>query len=579
MSIKTATRIDSLTALRFFAAALIVVFHAQGHFACLDHIGERIVFSQGITFFFVLSGFILTLVYPSFDNGKQITEYLVKRLARLWPLHISVFLMRFLMFPKVLLTFPGAAPKVVVLLCNIFLLHGWIPLFQFFFSYNAPSWTISTEFFFYLCLPFILPLFTRAKWLPALLAFGITLGSIILCNSVGLDEYSEQGLSMRGLLYINPLPRLFEFVIGMTTAICFRDYVSKLKINKVICSIVELSAVAFTLLLMWNTKPIAQFFGSLPAVGRAGIFWLEYSGVPLFAFSLLILALARRGGVVSWILSVPILVLLGDISYAIYLCHHPLLVYHGLYLSQYRSLTAVAVFVTVLLLLSHMLYTLVETPFRKFAVKTTQRFLDPDRAKPEEVPNSFATKQRFSFRPLGSGKTMLIASELAVLIGLVWISHPIPTSISDVKAQFFMHNDNQIQKPIPVGESLTCLGINTLDSEEPGIQIIWKATKETTLKNYVSLQLLNEYSVPIYQQVTVMAPREASVKQGEVFIQTIELPEFKLRNAKKFGLIVSKPNQEQLTFDGGKTDSDGKRLVVDLGTKISSQDKHHVEMY
>ncbi len=595
MSTKTVTRIDALTSLRFFAAALIVVFHAQGHFACLDNIGDRIVFSQGITFFFVLSGFILTLVYPHFDNGKQVAEYLVKRVARLWPLHISVFLMRLMMFPKVLLTFPGAAPKMVVLLSNIFMLHGWIPFFQFFFSYNAPSWTISTEFFFYLCLPFLLPLFSRAKWVPALLTFGITLGCIVLCNCIGLDEYSEQGLSMRGILYINPLPRLFEFVIGMTTAICFRDYVSNWKINKTMSSLIELSAVAFTLALMWNTKPIAQLIGSIQPVGRAGIFWLEYSGVPLFAFSLLILALARRGGVVSWVLSAPLLVLLGDISYAIYLCHHPLLVYHGLYLSQYRSLSAMAVFLTILLLLSHLLYKMVETPFRKLAVKTTQRILYPKRATPsatslplawfknaltkgsgETGPQSQGFKRVFKGPPTSvSRKNIMLATELAAFIALIWTAHPIPGGISSEKAQAILKTDNQLEKPVPVGLSLTCLGINrSLDSKEPGVQIVWKATRDTTLKDFVSIQLINEYGAPLYQQVTVMAPGAASVRSGEIFVETIELPERQLNSAKKLGIVISKPNQEQLTFDGGKTDSDGKRLLIDLGTRISAQEHH-----
>ncbi|MBX9696067.1 MAG: OpgC domain-containing protein, partial [Cyanobacteria bacterium] len=120
-------RIDALTTFRFFAAALIVVEHAQGSFALLDDLPGNIVWSQGITFFFVLSGFILTFVYPQLDSVRETVEFLAKRVARIWPLHVSVFFLRALVMPSVLLTFPGAAPKVLVLLANLAMVHAWIP--------------------------------------------------------------------------------------------------------------------------------------------------------------------------------------------------------------------------------------------------------------------------------------------------------------------------------------------------------------------------------------------------------------------------------------------------------------------
>jgi len=62
---KTHSKLDQLTALRFFAALMIVVHHLVGVFGIKD-IGVN--WGQGVSFFFVLSGFILTYVYPSLES-------------------------------------------------------------------------------------------------------------------------------------------------------------------------------------------------------------------------------------------------------------------------------------------------------------------------------------------------------------------------------------------------------------------------------------------------------------------------------------------------------------------------------
>src|SRR5262249_34775305 len=105
------TKINPLTSVRFLAAAAVVVSHARPHFACLDNVPDRLVFGQCVSFFFVLAGFILTLVYPAFASGKELSAFLVKRVARLWPLHISVTLLRCLILRRELWTYPGPAPE------------------------------------------------------------------------------------------------------------------------------------------------------------------------------------------------------------------------------------------------------------------------------------------------------------------------------------------------------------------------------------------------------------------------------------------------------------------------------------
>src|SRR5271156_303732 len=74
---KCESRIDALTSLRFIAAAMIVVTHSVTIFS-MDPTGNiaKLPLSQGVSFFFVLSGFILTYVYKRLDGWKATLRFL-----------------------------------------------------------------------------------------------------------------------------------------------------------------------------------------------------------------------------------------------------------------------------------------------------------------------------------------------------------------------------------------------------------------------------------------------------------------------------------------------------------------------
>src|SRR6266446_3820239 len=142
-------QIKCLTSLRFFAAAMIVVFHSVNAFRIWDNTKIPYPLAQGVSFFFVLSGFILTYVYPSLKGGHGIRDFYVARIARIWPAHFVAFLLLLLLIPSGGWVWKGEHLWEIGI-TNLSLVHAWIPVASYYFSFNSVSWSISTEAFFYL---------------------------------------------------------------------------------------------------------------------------------------------------------------------------------------------------------------------------------------------------------------------------------------------------------------------------------------------------------------------------------------------------------------------------------------------
>ena len=82
MSSTPAVELKSLTSLRFFAALMIAAVHLQEKFVVPWHEISDKSLRQGIAFFFVLSGFILTHVYID-QSGLTLSRFLALR-SILW---------------------------------------------------------------------------------------------------------------------------------------------------------------------------------------------------------------------------------------------------------------------------------------------------------------------------------------------------------------------------------------------------------------------------------------------------------------------------------------------------------------
>lgn len=143
-----------------------------------------------VDLFFVLSGIVMALSYVESDFGRfSLRDFMVRRLARVYPLHIFMLLaflvFRFLRIGLVMVGVVVAAPAAFEVNnaysfgLNVLLLHsmGFID----YLSWNAPSWSISVEFYTYLVFGLILLLAQRMRsllWFYSLCG-ALAVGSLV----------------------------------------------------------------------------------------------------------------------------------------------------------------------------------------------------------------------------------------------------------------------------------------------------------------------------------------------------------------------------------------------------------------
>lgn len=116
---------------------------------------SKLALDQAVSCFFVLSGFILSYAYPKIEGLKSTLQFFVARIGRICPTHIMASLLS-IVFLHANFWQPEGNAFPWITLANFSMVHGWILEQPSYFSFNPPSWSISTEFFFYLCFPFLL---------------------------------------------------------------------------------------------------------------------------------------------------------------------------------------------------------------------------------------------------------------------------------------------------------------------------------------------------------------------------------------------------------------------------------------
>jgi peptidoglycan/LPS O-acetylase OafA/YrhL len=357
--------LPALTTLRFVAAAMIVVYHTYLPFGIGRRLAETVMLQQGVCFFFVLSGFILAHVYPRLD-ASEVRPFLVARFARLWPLHLVTFLAVLVLLPSARDT-AGTNPWLVAI-ANLALVQAWSARREINFSFNGPSWSISTEVAFYAVFPLLIRDFARTwPW---------KLAAALVC-AAAIVAYTNQRATAEiyVLVYMHPLARVFEFVLGMTLALVWRRLRPHVTAGVALGTLLELGSLVLAGWVMIHCLAWAR--AARPLVGEGGALWLVNAGFPCLVFGVLIVAMALGRGLVSRALATPPLVVLGEVSYAVYLVHHILVRLYELHRAALAGIPApiaYGCFWALVLVLACFSWTYVERPARRWLLARSVRW-------------------------------------------------------------------------------------------------------------------------------------------------------------------------------------------------------------
>lgn len=352
-------RLEQLTFTRYLAALTVVFFHFGQTAYPATNAWLNPVITAGpiaVSYFFVLSGFIMAVAYyaparknPDFTFNQW--KYWLARFARIYP----VYLVALVLMIGANLKTDGSDPATVFL--SLSMLQAWIPGYAM--TLNSPGWSISVEMFFYLSFP-VLMLIIRQDKLRYLLMTGILLwvGTQLLQFSLHNAEGYVPRTPLHEFIFYHPLMHINTFVIGFVTGVYFcNGHLDRLR-NRWNGLLILLTVIAIVLLLAYEYK----FDATLG-------FDIDYNnGLIAPLFLLLVILLASNEGITQKVLSLPVLLLLGEASYSLYILQRPV---YGIYdrtLGQWLAMDVnmhFYLFVILLTLLSVASFKYFETPLRR----------------------------------------------------------------------------------------------------------------------------------------------------------------------------------------------------------------------
>ncbi len=359
-------KIDALTSLRFFAVAMIVLHHSVGHFGIVREMVHPFALDHAVSFFFILSGFVLTYVYGDLRGWAACRRFFIARFARLYP----GYLVTWLFFLLVILPPNGffANPHYLsITWANLFLIQSWVPIADYFTSLNPPTWCVSVEFFFYLIFPLLICKWRQNWWVKSLIALIILFLMVEWTGYLQLPpvRLTQTRPCIEGMVYINPLARTFEFLLGMGVCTLWLKNNLVGKHGVVSATVIEIAVLSLTVFSIYYT-PYLLYYHLKNLVGPIWETWL-YHTISAPAIAILIFFMASQKGLLTKILNWRFLVILGEMSYAVFLSHYILIYLYNMYIESRlpaQRMVDYPIFWILLLVVSYLFWCYVEEPAR-----------------------------------------------------------------------------------------------------------------------------------------------------------------------------------------------------------------------
>lgn len=331
--------------LRAFAVLSVILFHAnfpifKGGFI-------------GVDVFFVISGYLITTIIIKEINNKTFSfiGFYERRARRILPvlffiLLISTIMAWLILLPRDMREFSQSLAATSSFLSNVFF---WLKSGYFDTSTELKpllhTWSLSVEEQYYIFFPILLVLiFKYNKNKLVMIVTSCLLLSLIFSQwSITNDKNAAFYLifSRSWELLIGSLLSIFYIRID-TYVSCYNKYIVQ------IMGIASFSLLVFSILFFDKKTPFPGLYALFPTFSTVGV-----------------IIFSKKKTILYNILSYPLIVSMGLISYSAYLWHQPILAY-ARYISI-DELSSVLKFLLIFLtfLLSYFSWKYIENPFRK----------------------------------------------------------------------------------------------------------------------------------------------------------------------------------------------------------------------
>jgi len=300
---------STLPFFRFLAAGIVVFFHFGQKIEWYSQVPD--VFKAGslmVTFFFVLSGFLLYLGYS--QKSFSLRQYILKRVVKILPLYYLAFVISV----GVLCSYSTLTASEFFR--NLFCLQSWQP---YPLTVNFTSWFVSVLMFFYAVFPLLLFFLKKIRpkgWvvlLAALVLWSMTQWfTVKILNSgvsIGNFYWSDT------LLYYFPPFHFCSFLLGVCGAYCLVAWDLQVRRGGIL-------SVLTTCVLLTVVAMMVQFQPALNKLAGSRLPFSVSFYAPLMLLLLWHLTLSQNP--LLEILAWPKLNILGDVSYALFILQAPL---------------------------------------------------------------------------------------------------------------------------------------------------------------------------------------------------------------------------------------------------------------
>lgn len=351
-------RIEYLDSIRGIAAMMVVIYHFIGwkwpdytsyHVASMIFNG-----ADAVSFFFVLSGFVLSYKYLHDDRSMQTLNYLYKRVLRLYPAYIVTVIFNYLYWNRaLLLDFQVATVLQDMFIDNSQKLWQELVMVKLNHKFYIPGWTLAVEMVFSLLMPILIWIARKnIKLIWLLIPFTLVVGG--------------HHLSMFTM----------HFALGILLAYYY-PYIKKYNYrnSKWFNWRYVIATVVFILFSIRHIRRIFPFGDDYDRVAKMiHLDMFHYTGI---GSALILLWIINQPKIQKKLTSKAFL-FIGKISYSIYLCHWLAVVFAmnnwdtfmTYFNNYYIGFTCILLFViAITLFAASIMYYLVEEPFIKLSRK------------------------------------------------------------------------------------------------------------------------------------------------------------------------------------------------------------------